>query len=79
MSRVGGKRTSDRINTLVSMDASVDLKMLSRCYGVTKREVIECALASAARRAEKAAGKESGALYRSKSAVRLDHALLRNG
>lgn len=79
MSQTGGKHTASRINAVVSLDAAVNLDMLARCYGVTKREVLECALASAAHRAEKAAGKSAGALYHGKSPIKLDAKLLRNG
>lgn len=68
-----------RINAVVSLDTAVSLDMLSRCYGVTKREVLESVLANAARDAERAAGEKSSRLYNSKSGIKLDASLLRKG
>lgn len=48
-----GRRDAARLNTLISLDAATSLEILAACYGVTQRAVLEAALASAAREAER--------------------------
>jgi hypothetical protein len=76
---VSGKSAA-RMNSLISLDAAVSLDALSRCYGLTKRAVLEALLDAAAATAEAEAirqGKSASAFYR--GTIRLDPArLLRN-